>query len=172
MTMKNTKLAYPTISAPSYSSMKLATVCFFVLALALAVMLLFRADLAAPGAESRLEILLRWAPLILQGFWLNLLMSFIAVVIGTVLGALLGIAQISPIYWLSRGAWLITEFFRNAPTLVLLFFCMFLLPFEIQIGTAIFPFPPWVKAVLGLSLSKMAYVSEIVRGGRRTARRR
>jgi polar amino acid transport system permease protein len=143
-------------------------VCLFVCAFALAIMLPYQSALAAPAVESRFDILLRWVPLILQGFWLNLLMSFIAVIIGTVLGALLGIAQISPLYWLRRGAWLVTEFFRNAPTLVLLFFCMFLLPFEIQIGASTIPFPAWVKAVLGLSLSKMAYVSEIVRGGLRS----
>jgi polar amino acid transport system permease protein len=109
--------------------------------------------------------LLRWTPMIMTGFGLNLVMSFVAVILGTLSGALLGIAQISTTSWLRRSAFLFTEFFRNAPTLVLLFFCMFLLPFEITIGNTTIPFPPWMKAVVGLSLSKMAYVSEIVRGG-------
>lgn len=123
---------------------------------------------AAQGEESRLTLLLRWAPLILKGFWLNLWMSFVAVAIGTAAGALLGIAQISPRRWLARGAWAITEFFRNAPTLVLLFLCMFLLPFQLRIGDWVIPLSPWAKAVLGLALSKMGYVSEIVRGGLRS----
>jgi polar amino acid transport system permease protein len=163
--MKNAMLRYPAVPVAGKVPIRPQMACLLILGLGLATMLPYQTALAAPGAESRLEILLRWAPLIISGFWLNLLMSFIAVIIGTLIGALLGIAQISPIHWLSRSAWIVTEFFRNAPTLVLLFLCMFLIPFEIQVGSWIIPFPAWVKAVLGLSLSKMAYVSEIVRGG-------
>ncbi len=53
-----------------------------------------------------------------------------------------------------------TQFFRNSPWLVLLFFCMFLLPFEFRIGGTIIPLPDWVKATIGLSLPVMANVSE------------
>ncbi len=120
---------------------------------------------AQDGEAGALETLAIWMPVITLGFGLNLLMSFIAVIIGTSSGALLGIAQVSPVRAVRRAAFLVTEFFRNAPTLVLLFFCMFLLPFEIRLGPVTMEFPPWLKAVLGLSLSKMAYVSEIVRGG-------
>jgi len=42
---------------------------------------------------------------------------------------------------------------------------MFLIPFQIEIGGVSIALPPWIKAVFGLALSKMAYVSEIVRGG-------
>jgi polar amino acid transport system permease protein len=62
------------------------------------------------------------------------------------------------------SAWLVTQFFRNAPWLVLLFFCMFLLPFEFTVAGVTVPFPDWIKAVIGLSLPVMANVSEIVRG--------
>ena len=47
---------------------------------------------------------------------------------------------------------------------MLLFFAMFLLPFEINIFGVKVPFPDWFKAILGLSLPVMANVSEIVRG--------
>jgi len=63
-----------------------------------------------------------------------------------------------------RGSWFVTQFFRNAPWLVLLFFCMFLLPFEFELGFATIPFPDWVKATIGLALPVMTNVSEIVRG--------
>lgn len=120
---------------------------------------------AAPGNAGTVATLIKWTPVILTGFGLNILMSLLAMVIGTVAGAFLGVAQLSPVAGLRRGAWLITELFRNAPTLVLLFYCMYLLPFQIEIGSFTISLPGWVKAVLGLSLSKMAYVSEIVRGG-------
>lgn len=111
-----------------------------------------------------LQTLFQWCPLILQGFGLNLLMSLLAVLFGTAAGALLGVAQVTGGPAARRSAWLCTELFRNAPTLVLLFFCMYLTPFEIHIGSTVIQLPGWVKAVFGLSLSKMAYVSEIVRG--------
>jgi polar amino acid transport system permease protein len=109
--------------------------------------------------------LLKWTPVILRGFALNILMSVIAMAIGTVGGFVLGIAQISHRTVIRRGSWLFTEFFRNAPWLVLLFYCMFLLPFQVKIGSAIIPVPDWVKATFGLALSVAGNVSEIVRGG-------
>src|SRR5690606_18177087 len=54
--------------------------------------------------------------------------------------------------------------FRNAPWLVLLFYCIFLLPFEATIIGVTVPLPGWIKATIGLSLPVMANVSEIVRG--------
>lgn len=158
----NCSISRPISSLPTYAPGPMLAAGVF---LALAITIPISNALAAPGQAGVVETLLRWTPVIASGFGLNLLMSFIAVIIGTLTGAFLGIAQISPIYWLNRAAFLITEFFRNAPTLVLLFFCMFLMPFEIRFGEMVIPFPPWLKAVFGLSLSKMAYVSEIVRGG-------
>src|SRR3546814_356311 len=84
---------------------------------------------------------------------------------GTVVGAFLGIMQISLLPPVRASSWAVTQFFRNAPWLVLLFFCMFLLPFEFEIGGLTIPFPDWVKATIGLSLPVMANVSEVVRGG-------
>ena len=64
----------------------------------------------------------------------------------------------------SRRAWLVTQFFRNSPWLVLLFTIMFLLPFEVRIGDVTIPIPDWIKAVIGFSLPVMANISEVVRG--------
>jgi ABC-type amino acid transport system permease subunit len=47
---------------------------------------------------------------------------------------------------------------------VVLFFAMFLLPFEFDVAGLTIPLPDWVKATIGLSLPVMANVSEIVRG--------
>ncbi|MFT5658988.1 MAG: polar amino acid transport system permease protein [Gammaproteobacteria bacterium] len=113
---------------------------------------------------SILDTLLGWMPLMLKGFAFNIVISIFAMSIGTVVGTALGLGQISLNPILSKPCWLITQFFRNAPWLVLLFFAMFLLPFEFEIGGFTIPFPDWIKATIGLSLPVMANVSEIVRG--------
>jgi polar amino acid transport system permease protein len=110
------------------------------------------------------DVLLRWMPLLLKGFIFNLIISVFAMAIGTAVGAMLGLGQISLHGWVRKLAWAITQFFRNSPWLVLLFFAMFLLPFQLRIGGVTVPLPDWLKAIIGLSLPVMANVSEIVRG--------
>ena len=119
---------------------------------------------AQNGQLSAFDTLLRWMPLLLKGFGFNLLISVMAMSIGTVIGVGLGLGQISLNAGLSRFSWFVTQFFRNSPWLVLLFFAMFLLPFEMNIAGFTVPLPDWVKATFGLSLPVMANVSEIVRG--------
>ncbi len=123
---------------------------------------------AATGAAHRagvLAVLVRWSPLLLHGFGFNILISFLSMAIGTILGAFLGLGLVSLSRPVRAGAWSLTQFFRNAPWLVLLFFMIFMLPFHIQIGPISINLPDWVKAVIGLALPVMANVSEIVRGG-------
>jgi polar amino acid transport system permease protein len=84
--------------------------------------------------------------------------------IGTAAGTMLGLMQVSLIPTVRHSSWLVTQFFRNAPWLTLLFFCMFMLPFEFRVGDMRIPFPDWIKAVIGLSLPVMANISEVVRG--------
>ena len=91
----------------------------------------------------------RWTPLLARGFVFNLAISFLAMSIGTLAGFFLGFAQISLLPPVRRGAWLTTHFFRNAPWLVLLFYCMFLLPFKFTLFGTTIPFPDWMKATLG-----------------------
>ncbi len=130
----------------------------------------FAADAAGatPPSSGIFATLLRWTPLLLHGFALNILISVLSMAIGTVLGAFLGLGLISPIRPIRAGAWVITQFFRNAPWLVLLFFMIFLLPFHMRIGPLAFTLPDWLKAVIGLGLPVMANVAEIVRGGIRS----
>ncbi|SEA72263.1 amino acid ABC transporter permease [Rubrimonas cliftonensis] len=116
------------------------------------------------AGETAFAALMRWAPLLLEGFGFNILISFLAMAFGTGAGAFLGLGQIAPSRGLRAFSVGVTQFFRNAPWLVLLFFCMFLLPFEFVVLGATIPFPDWVKAVIGLALPVMANVSEILRG--------
>ena len=110
------------------------------------------------------KTLLIWTPLLLKGFGFNILISFMSMAIGTAIGSILGVLHISLLPPVRVSSSFLTQFFRNSPWLVLLFYCMFMLPFEITIGGMRIPFPDWIKAVIGLSLPVMANVSEIVRG--------
>jgi len=123
---------------------------------------------AAPGAPGIIATIAKWTPLLLQGFALNIAMSFLAMAIGTVIGVPLGLAQISLLPPVRAGSWLATQFFRNSPWLVLLFYCMLLLPFEVHVGGVTIPLPGWVKSTIGLALPVMANVSELVRGAARS----
>ena len=113
---------------------------------------------------SLIKTIFIWTPFLLKGFGFNLLISFMSMAIGTVIGAVLGVFQISLFLPIRVSSKVLTQFFRNSPWLVLLFYCMFMLPFEITIGGFHIPFPDWVKAVIGLSLPVMANISEIIRG--------
>jgi polar amino acid transport system permease protein len=124
------------------------------------------AETAAGAAPySVIAALWKWGPLVFHGFLFNLLVSFLSMGLGTLAGVPLGLAQVSVRAPIRRAAWLVTQFFRNAPWLVLLFYCMFLLPFEVSVFGLAVPLPAWVKAVVGLALPVMANVSEVVRGG-------
>jgi polar amino acid transport system permease protein len=98
------------------------------------------------------------------GFALNVAMSLAAMAIGTIFGIVLflGVAAQSP--FLRMPARLATNFFRNAPWLVLLFSTLYLLPFTVHVGGYAIPLPPAVKAIAGLSLPVGANLAEIIRG--------
>lgn len=123
---------------------------------------------SAGGQASSIEILIRWAPLLLWGFLFNLAISVLSMAAGTIAGIPLGIMQMSPLWPVAKFARFFTQFFRNAPWLVMLFICVMLLPFQIRVFGLVIPFPDWVKAVIGFALPAMANVSEIVRGAVRS----
>ncbi len=123
------------------------------------------------GLITPMAALFKWAPFILwgpegqlTGFALNLIISFFAMILGTVAGAALGLMQVSLLLPVRQGSWFVTQFFRNSPWLVLLFTIMLLFPFEIDLGFVVIPIPDWIKAVIGFSLPIMANISEVVRG--------
>lgn len=120
------------------------------------------------AALSPLEVVIKWAPLLLTGFAFNVAISLMAMAIGTVAGIGLGLAMMAEGRVLSRLAWCATQVFRNVPWLVLLFFVMFLVPFQVTVFGVRVPLPDWIKATFGFSLPVMANVAEIVRGAVRS----
>jgi polar amino acid transport system permease protein len=135
-----------------------------VLALALIAAIALGEAEAGPGEPSVIATILKWSPLLGAGFGLNVLMSFLAMAIGSAAGTLLGLALISLRPTVRASSGLGTQIFRNAPWLVMLFYCMLLLPFEVRVGDVVIPLPAWIKATFGLSLPVMANMAEIVRG--------
>lgn len=113
--------------------------------------------------DKPLGILIKWTPLLFEGFLVNIFLSISAMFFGTILGAFAGLGQLSSVYLVRKSSHLFTQFFRNAPWLVILFFMMFLLPFQLKIGGVTIPMPDWLKAMIGLSLPVAANFSEIVR---------
>ncbi len=146
--------------------------CHAVWVVALFAVACGTAQAATPaGLIGPMDALLKWMGFILwgpegafTGFALNLIISFFAMAIGTVAGAALGLMQISLLLPVRQGSWIVTQFFRNSPWLVLLFTIMLLFPFEIDLGFTVIPVPDWMKAVIGFSLPVMANISEVVRG--------
>jgi len=110
----------------------------------------------------------KWAPLLLTGFAFNILISALAMLLGTILGLGLGLGLLSDWPPVRQVSWALTQIFRNAPWLVLLFFVMFLVPFQITMFGLRIPFPDWIKATVGFALPVMANVAEVVRGAVRS----
>ncbi|MGE0239490.1 MAG: ABC transporter permease subunit, partial [Parvibaculaceae bacterium] len=132
--------------------------------LALPVIALSATPAWADEPANVLIVLWKWIPLLMSGFLLNIVMSVIAMAIGTVGGVCLGICQLSPRRIVALPAWAATHFFRNAPWLVVLFFIMFLIPFRFTLFGQTIPFPDWIKATVGLSIPVIANISEVTRG--------
>ncbi len=138
---------------------------------ALACSLLVAGPVWAAGGQALLspfQVIVKWAPLLLTGFAFNIAISVVAMLLGTVAGAGLGLALLADRPNLRRCAWLVTQFFRNVPWLVLLFFVMFLVPFQVSVFGLRIPLPDWVKATVGFALPVMANVAEVVRGAVRS----
>ena len=123
------------------------------------------APVPAMGQAGTVAVLLKWLPLVFAGFLFNVLVGVLAMVFGTLAGVPLGLTQLASVRPVRVSGWLIIQLLRNAPWLVLLFYVIFLLPFELHVGRWTIPLPAWVKAVFGLALPVSANVAEIVRGG-------
>ncbi len=112
----------------------------------------------SPGAA--VPLLATWTPYLLGGFVWNIVVSLVAMLLGTALGGLLAIARASGRQRTARLAVLTTHLMRNIPTFVFLYYVAFLLPFELQIGGRVLPFPAWIKASLALAVAVTGFVSD------------
>ena len=88
-----------------------------------------------PEPQTLIETL-TWLPFLLEGFGLNLLISALAMLMGTLCGAVLAQARLSRPPTLRRAGHLLTELTRNVPTFVFLYYLAFMLPTEISLALA------------------------------------
>ena len=103
-----------------------------------------------------------WTPFLAVGFLWNVGVTLLAVVIGTCIGVGLSQMRTGRQKTLARASDALSRFFRNVPTLALLFFAVFVLPKEFTVyGTGlVVDIPLWFKAALGLSGSLIGFTSE------------
>ena len=106
----------------------------------------------------------KWLPVLLRGLLVNIEISVLSMALGTLAGLLVGALSLSPSKALRTATRWYVQAFRNAPILVLIYFTTYVFPFEIQLVSWTFPFPDWIKVVLGLALPASANVAEIFRG--------
>lgn len=124
--------------------------------------------LAAAASQTALPRALghlaHWSPALTVGMLLNILVSVVAITLGTLLGLVVGALKLSPHWFLRWPAAFHVQLFRNAPKLVLIYFTSYLFPYEIVIGGKWYAFPDWIKLTIGLAMPASAYVAEIFRG--------
>ncbi len=116
-------------------------------------------------------------PTVIQGLYVSLGLTVVAMIIGVILGLLLAIARMSTDRLASSSASLFIWFFRGTPLLVQLIFWYNMSTLFPELSIAI-PFGPtlasWdtnsvitpmTAAIVGLALNEAAYMAEIIRGG-------
>jgi polar amino acid transport system permease protein len=144
-----------------------------LLMIAAAVVVWIAVDAVAGGSAYWVRVLLR-LPLLLTGsksgwpvdggFALNILLSIATMALATVLGTIIGVATLSRLALIRVSSFLLMNFLRNSPWLVLLFAMLYILPFEMHFFGRAISFPTFVKAVIGLALPTAANFSEVIRG--------
>ena len=113
------------------------------------------------------EILAKnWKTILFEYTTKTLLLAAIAVILGTVIGALLSLAHMSkvkPLKWLVVA---IVEFIRGTPALLQVYVIYFFVPMLIPQLNRMDPIlSAFICAAVALTLNSAAYVSEIIRSG-------
>ena len=106
--------------------------------------------------------LVTWTPFLLGGFAMNILISIVAMVIGSALGCGVALLRLSRSRAGQRVALIATELTRNTPTFVFQFYLAFMLPNEVALPftALIVAIPPWIKASLALALAVIGFCSD------------
>ncbi len=105
-------------------------------------------------------LLVAWTPFLLVGFLWNIVVTVLAVAIGTTVGAVLASLRFGGTGFAAKASEFVSRGFRNVPTLAFLFFLTFAVPREFALGGAVIAIPLWFMAGLGLSASVIGFASE------------
>ena len=110
--------------------------------------------------DFRWDLIIRSFPTLLEGAWVTVQLTTIAVAIGLFIGTFVGIARTSKNKLMYGLASVYVDFIRGTPLLVQIFLVYMGLPQLLG-----FPIPVWVAAITSLGVNSGAYVAEIVRSG-------
>jgi len=108
-----------------------------------------------------ISVAVKYWPALMNGLWLTILATIVAIAAAFVLGIIFGFGRISkflPFRWIAS---IYVYVFRGTPILIQAFFVFFAIP-------QMFPeikFDPFVAGAITLSLNTGAYMTEIIRGG-------
>lgn len=101
-----------------------------------------------------------WLPFLLEGFVKNVSIALVAMLIGTLLGSVLALLKLSKQRSLQWSVDAMTSFFRNVPTLVILFYLATLLPNELVLfGELSLSLSPAIKASVALASSPIGFTA-------------
>lgn len=98
-------------------------------------------------------------PILLVGMWVTIQATVLGFFVALVLGLIFAVLKSAPSRLISWPARLITEFIRDTPLLVQLFFLYYVLP---EYGIVL---PAFLTGALALGIQYSAYTSEVYRAG-------
>ena len=103
-----------------------------------------------------------WTPYLLGGFGWNLLIALVAMLVGTLLGAVLAAMRLASRPGWVRLAQVLTELTRNVPTIVFQFYLAVMLPGEWAVPFTgwVLHIAPWLKAALALAVAVVGFTSD------------
>lgn len=97
--------------------------------------------------------------LLVDGLLKTLQMAFFSIIFAVVFGLVLGVAKLSEHGWIRWPAWLVVEFFRAIPVLLLMIFVFYLL----SVGEG--PLSAFWCVVIALTLYNGSVLAEVFRAG-------
>ena len=98
-------------------------------------------------------------PILLMGMWVTIQATVLGFIIALVVGLVWAALKAVPLKIISWPATVITEFLRDTPLLIQLFFLYYVLP---EVGIVL---PAFMVGALALGLQSSAYTSEVYRAG-------
>ncbi len=111
-------------------------------------------------AQETIDVLWAWSPYLAEGFGWNIIVSLLAMAIGTIVGMILALLRSGTNWGARHGGGALTTLARNAPTFVMLFYLAYIIPTEFELFGAALTFPAWIKASLALGIAVAGYVSD------------
>ena len=111
-------------------------------------------------AQETVDVLWAWSPYLAEGFGWNIIVSLLAMAVGTIVGLVLALLRGGSHWSVRHSGGAVTTLARNAPTFVMLFYLAYIIPTEFTLFGAAATFPAWIKAALALGIAVAGYVSD------------